>query len=288
MYRLHAPAPALADLIESYWSVTAEDGPVDLRVDVFVDGRADLLFNFGAPYDRQVIGGATVSHAASNLDAQRMVPIRILQRGDVHIVGVRFRLGGVGPLATGPLRRWTGLTPPPEEVFGDEVIGLERDLRAATDLAAAARSLDGFFLARRTREPGRVVFERALACLVDSDGRATVQAAAEVAGVSGRQVDRLFERHLGLSPKAVARVQRFQAAMRGLMRAPDVLLADLAHEVGYFDQAHFIRDFRAMTGGVPRGYRGYYPPTAPSDFAPNLVVFVQDGPDGAPYAGPPA
>lgn len=42
--------------------------PVDLRVDVFVDGRSDLIFNFGAAYQREVIGGATRELAASNLD----------------------------------------------------------------------------------------------------------------------------------------------------------------------------------------------------------------------------
>jgi AraC-like DNA-binding protein len=45
---------------------------------------------------------------------------------------------------------------------------------------------------------------------------------------------------------------------------------------GYFDQAHFIKGFRKMTGGVPRGYRGYFPAEVPTDFAPNVVVFVQD------------
>ncbi|HMV70392.1 MAG TPA: helix-turn-helix domain-containing protein, partial [Myxococcota bacterium] len=81
---------------------------------------------------------------------------------------------------------------------------------------------------------------------------------------------------VGLSPKVIARITRFQAALRSLMRDPGVSLADVALEAGYFDQAHFIRDFRRMTGGVPRGYRGYYPEAGPYDFAPNVVAFVQD------------
>jgi AraC-like DNA-binding protein len=100
------------------------------------------------------------------------------------------------------------------------------------------------------------------------------------AGVSTRQVERLFARHLGVAPKTVARVVRFQAALRALMRDPGCPLADVAAAAGYFDQAHFVRDFRRMTGGVPRGYRGYYPPEGPSDFAPNVVVFLQDAERG--------
>jgi hypothetical protein len=60
------------------------------------------------------------------------------------------------------------------------------------------------------------------------------------------------------------------------MTDPGVPLGVVAVETGYYDQAHFIRDFRLFSGEVPRGYRGYYPPEGPADFAPNVVVFVQD------------
>ncbi len=60
------------------------------------------------------------------------------------------------------------------------------------------------------------------------------------------------------------------------MTDPEVSLGTVAAEAGYYDQAHFVRDFRLFSGGVPRGYRGYYPPEGPADFAPNVVVFVQD------------
>jgi AraC-like DNA-binding protein len=53
-------------------------------------------------------------------------------------------------------------------------------------------------------------------------------------------------------------------------------LAELASVCGYFDQSHFVRDFKRFSGGVPKGYKGDYPETAPHDFAPNLVQFLQD------------
>ena len=60
------------------------------------------------------------------------------------------------------------------------------------------------------------------------------------------------------------------------MTDPGSRSATVAADAGYYDQAHFVRDFRLFSGGVPRGYRGYYPPEGPADFAPNVVVFVQD------------
>lgn len=78
MYQLSQPDPALAPFIENYWFVTSrEHEGIDLTVNVFVDGRADLIFNWGAAYERQVIHGDSQMIQESNLDAQRLEPIRI-------------------------------------------------------------------------------------------------------------------------------------------------------------------------------------------------------------------
>jgi AraC-like DNA-binding protein len=277
MYRLRTPAEPLRNHIENYWFVEPEaDGAVDLRVEVFVDARADLIFNFGAPYRREVIGGGASQLEHANFDAQRLVPIRIHQHGAVRIVGVRFRLGGVSPFTRARLAEWSGQTPPPAALFGESALLLDRALRQADDIEECAALLDAFFLQHQRRDERQDAFERALAELVASEGTTTVGRLAESAACSPRQIERLFAQSLGLPPKVVGRVLRFQHALRRLMHDPQVALADVAADARYYDQAHFIREFRLFTGGVPRGYRGYYPPQGPADFAPNVVVFVQD------------
>lgn len=276
MYQLRAPAGDLAAFIEHYWFVSDADGDVDLRVDVFVDARADLIFNFGVPYRREVIGSDARTIAVSNFDAQRTMPIRILQRGRVRVSGARFRLGGVGALARVPLRPFTNTTAPLDAVFGEEASALELALRDTPAIDAQAQLLDAFFSRRVRRSIGFERFERALGVLTDGDGGPTIEAMADAAGVSSRQVDRLFARYLGVAPKTMSRVLRFQKSLRMLMDDPRCTLADVAASCGYFDQAHFVKDFRRMSGGVPRGYRGYFPASGPRDFAPNVVVFLQD------------
>jgi AraC-like DNA-binding protein len=277
VYELRRPAEPLRAFIEHYWFVSHHpDEEVDLRVEVFVDARADLIFNFDAPYLREQIGGATAELGTSNLDAQRLTPIRIVQRGRVRIAGVRFQLGGLAPFVEGDLARWTGLTPAPAAVFGADVGELERRLRIDSSPDAAAEALDAFFLDRVAGHRVPETFFRALERLTVSLGRAPVTSIAAAAGTSERQVERLFGRYLGIPPKTVSRIARFQSALRSLMADPEGSLGETAAAAGYYDQAHFIRDFRLFSGGVPRGYRGYYPPAAPTDFAPNVVVFVQD------------
>src|SRR5262245_21703697 len=71
---------------------------------------------------------------------------------------------------------------------------------------------------------------------------------ADYCQVSVRQLERGFRRVIGTSPKVFARTVRFEQAQRRLMFDPDADLTELAYECGYFDQAHFIKDFKAFTG----------------------------------------
>lgn len=277
MYTLAAPALALQPYIENYWFVSHDPGQeVELRVDVFVDARADLIFNFEAPYVREVIGGDSREISRSALDLQRLVPIRIRQRGHVRIVGVRFRLGGLAPFATVDLCRWSGLTPMPAHVLDSSADALESMLRDDEGSAVSTAMLDDFFLRLLRRGRSLDGFNRALGALVASEGRATSEDLADAVSLSPRHVQRLFARHLGFAPRTVSRVVRFQQALRRLMVDPDRPLAQIAADAHYYDHAHFIRDFREFAGGVPRGYRGYYPTEGPDDFAPNVVAYVQD------------
>lgn len=278
MYVLRRPAKPLRDFIEHYWFVFDEGHGSDLRVDVFTDARADLIFTFGVPYARTVIGGSTVEIGFSNLDAQRLEPIRIEQHGAVRVTGVRFQLGGVAPFTSVSLASWSGQTPRPDVIFGEQARVLEAALQGIPDGDLAAARLDAFFLGRLADHGPDPAFTRALAQLASDESRPPAELAAEV-GISVRHLERLFARDLGFAPKVVARILRFQRALRGLMADEHVALGTLAATTGYFDHAHFIRDFRRFTGGVPRGYRGYYPAEGPTDFAPNVVAFVQDGED---------
>ena len=274
MYQLRRPAADLQPFVEHYWFVTHPHGePVTLRVDVFVDGRADLILNHGVSYRREVVGAAAAQIDRSNLDAQRLEPIRISQHGLVDIAGVRFRLGGLGTFVRSPLAALTGRTPDADDVFGPDAVALERALKGTPDLDAKASLLDDFLMSRLEAGGRYLRFAAALSGIERGEH-------PPLTATERRDRARLFGRYLGIAPQTMRRIVRFQGALRQLMTDPECSLAELATQTGYFDQAHFIREFRQMTGGVPRGYRGYYPPEGPADFAPNVVAYVQDAPRG--------
>ena len=84
-----------------------------------------------------------------------------------------------------------------------------------------------------------------------SGGRLDVERLAEDEAVSERHLRRLFDDGLGLAPKKLARVVRFQVALNRLKREEVRSLLDLALDQGYYDQSHFINDFRELYGLPP-------------------------------------
>ncbi|MDI5986573.1 helix-turn-helix transcriptional regulator [Halomonas sp. M4R5S39] len=86
-------------------------------------------------------------------------------------------------------------------------------------------------------------------------GPGTIAALADELPIGQRRLERLFKHHVGLSPKRYARLLRIARSRELIKRGgAAVSLTDTAHEAGYFDQAHFIHDFKAVTGVTPGGY----------------------------------
>lgn len=89
-----------------------------------------------------------------------------------------------------------------------------------------------------------------------SHGAVSIAHLARDLECSRKHLAALFQRHVGLPPKTVARIFRFEHAMQGLAAGRHATLADLAFASGYSDQAHFNRDFSAFAGDTPRSLAG--------------------------------
>jgi len=277
VYQLSKPAAHLSPYVEHYWFVTAtEAAPFDLRVDVYVDARADLIFNFGVPYTRTVLGERPRLQQASNLDAQRTQPLQIAQQGAVDIVGVRFHTAGLSPFVSLPVVHWTDRVVPLEQVFGAEVASVEREIATAKSPAEKTAILDAFLGRRLRLTPAKETAQTLKARIEAEGGQGRMDELCDAAGVSIRQLDRLFRSHVGFTPKAFARIVRFQRALSLLRTDPGCTLAAVGAACGYYDQPHFVRDFKAYAGVAPRAQVGYFPAGGPADFSPNVVQFVQD------------
>lgn len=190
---------------------------------------------------------------------------------DVHLLGAQPRLrrkrveGGhraiLLRLRPGTQRAVAGIAPAAlagrvvaiDALWGDATATRLRErLAAAGDARAAAALLEAAVVERAAPAPGDASAAHRLAVAIDALREAPVAEAARAAGVSERQLRRVFRDTLGLAPKAVARLQRFAHALRAAQAATAPSWAAIAADAGYCDQAHLIAEFHAIAGAAPR------------------------------------
>lgn len=82
-------------------------------------------------------------------------------------------------------------------------------------------------------------------------GKLSVSHFANETGLSQRQLSRRFQQCIGLSPKEYLSVTRFIRSLQHLKKYPNHSLTEIAYESGYYDQAHFIREYKIYTGHTP-------------------------------------
>lgn len=278
MYRLYPPCPPLRPYIDNYWLLRASiPAHAPLTEAVFVDGKADILFNFGAAYQRAGDAAGARIVARSNVDGQRLTPIQITQTGEVHLIGVRFRAGGLSPFLAMPAHELSGEVVEVEAVFGAAARTLEDELY---DLARyperQVERLNRFLMARLQPSAVHDLVGAMIARLTDRAPRSIGDLSAEF-GYSVRSVDRFFRQVTGFAPRQYLRIIRLGDALHMLCSESDLSLTELALRAGYYDHAHFTHDFKAFTGHTPSAYRVMLSQRRTAH-PPNLVQFLQDAP----------
>ena len=200
--------------------------------DVVDRTRSTELGSFAAgPYDSHVIVEANGSQGGMQID--------------FTILGMRLFLGR--PLAD-LANRGISL----EDIFGADGRRVTMDLHDAGTWQARFDLLDReigrrFAAARRPASEVLCTWKR----IVESGGLVTIGALVSETGWSQKHLINQFREHIGLAPKAFARVMRFGRAVDRLRRRQHASLTDLALDCGYYDQSHFDRDFRTFAGVTP-------------------------------------
>ncbi len=167
-------------------------------------------------------------------------------------MGIRFRPFGLAAFTHIPIHELTDETTPLADVWNGGAVRLEEMLWEAGTDTERAREAERFLLDRLRPPRVDAAIEGCVQLILRARGQMRIDPLARRMGVSIRQVERRFRDAVGISPKSLARVVRFQEVLRRLPSEPAL---DVAFDCGYYDQAHLLRDFREYVGVVPTLFR---------------------------------
>ena len=211
------------------------------------------------PYTRPVIPNPCVQIVVDGTAAHVMGvvtgPFAITLRGRGFAFGLRFRPGGFHPFWAGCVAELTDRRRPLQEVIpGVDEPALRRRAECA-DGDGLLASLEEALLAELTCSDSRAEQARAIAEMIATDGTLmTVAQVAEASALSVRALQRLFRTCVGVSPKWLIRRSRLQESAARAEAGEAPCWSDLAVSLGYYDQAHLIKDFTTIIGLPPAQY----------------------------------
>jgi AraC-like DNA-binding protein len=248
-YREVLPAPPLRRYIECYWFLRARRAAAPEPQPILPDGCMELVLNLGDPFRRcheDSRNAWSEEQPSRMLVGQMDHHVTVRATGTVDVVGVRFHPSGAHPLLRFPMAELAN-----ELVPLEDVVCLPARLGSDSSTEERKRALDAILSERfgnaAAPDPD---FERAVSSIVRAEGRISVDDLAAGMGVGPRQLERRFRERVGLGPKRFAKVLRFQSVFRsGFL--DERSWAELALDCGYYDQSHFIRDFKSFTGRSP-------------------------------------
>jgi AraC-like DNA-binding protein len=236
----YPPAADLADLVERHWLVSWELPP----------GREASVTLLPHPCVNVVLDGGRLAVSGVGLGRFSYV-----YRGEGRVFGVKFRPGAFLPFLGRPLSDITGAVLPAEQLWGPSASALATRMTAARGVDELVALVEGFLRERWPPDDPQVEFVgRIVAVLLHDRTISRVDEVAERFGIAPRTLQRLFQRYVGVSPKWVLRRYRLHEAAAVLAREQHRPWAEVAAELGYFDQSHFIRDFTRAIGMTPVAY----------------------------------
>jgi AraC-like DNA-binding protein len=251
-YQEYPPSAALAPFVKCFWALESDDPGPHEKERIFPDGSIEWIFHYKDLFRKYTGEETFVIQPRSFFHGQLKRYFELQATGKIGVFGVRFHPAGLHPFVGFDISTITDDTIATSEVWPIELPRIETALLDVTTeqrIQFAETFLQEKLLLQKVDQP----IIASVDAIIREGGNASVEALATESGIGRRVLERRFSAAVGLSPKMLARIVRFNRALQ-LIENNDFSFTAIAYEGGFYDQAHFIRDFRDFTGLNPKQY----------------------------------
>jgi AraC-like DNA-binding protein len=258
---IHHPSFPLNNFIDSF--IHMEGLSFTHKLDRFLpDGNTELIIDLGGKPQfihhndtLQVI--QSCAHAW--VSGVRTRPITIPSGTGNRIIVIGFKKGAANPFYPFPMNEITDSVVMADLIFGRSICELREQLLGASSVSEMFHLVEFFLITQagdklHANAPSRCI-QHAIAHITHHPNIFSFQGFSEHIGYSQKHFIDLFRKQVGVTPKQYLKIMRFQKAILEAEAAQEINWSQLAQEIGFYDQAHFIHDFKEFSGFTPHEYQ---------------------------------
>lgn len=255
-YRTYSPHTDLCSLVKFHWTLEVPAVESRSRQRILPDGCVDMIFILGDDIRRIGSENDHVIQPRAMILGQITEPFDIEPEGYVNSFAIRFHPYGICGFLSTPISDLSNKETPLAVVFGQAVAnGLEQAVAQAADTAERIAVVERFLLQRiigdRFKEN---LAKQTVQIILSTNGSTPINAIIRDDPAKRRRLERMFCDRIGTSPKQLSKVVRLQAALSLMLNKQEENLTQVAYDSSYYDQAHFIKDFKEFTGLSPSNF----------------------------------
>ncbi|KIV56342.1 hypothetical protein AM501_31130 [Aneurinibacillus migulanus] len=242
-YREYFPSKGLESYVACYWTIDFHAMDTNKLNRIIPDGCVDIIFDLRSP-----------SYSKVAFVAGLMTKFEIINLSQNHFLfGIRFFSETVHYFLRNPVSSFIGNRVFLEDIWGNEAIFMVEEIIAATEISEIIEKVElkliKCLLLNEVNADG--LLQKSMQYIYDHQGIISVGSLAEKLSYSERNIRRTFQKELGVSPKELISIIRFQNLLQELNNSFPSRFTDITVKYGYYDQSHLIKNFKCFYGMLP-------------------------------------
>ncbi len=245
-----APSHELRQVVECYWLIAFNE-PSHIQK-IIPDGFPELIFHYKDDYLINLHGEWEVQ-SKSLVAGQIRKHFFLRNSGEAGMFGIKLKPTALKHLFGLSMRQFTDKVVDLREINNARLNGLESAVRKNDEFVKIVAETENYLMSLGVDQIRLHHSDAAIDRIHQFMGNVDVGDICKSTGIGERQLERSFQEYVGLPPKFYARVVRFSNIFK-LVQSKDPSWSDLVYNTGFYDQSHFIRNFKAFTGEDPSSY----------------------------------
>lgn len=254
-YSTYAPSELLSSYVKYYWTLEDVRDSSLARERIFPDGCMELIFHYGDPFSKYYNENATLKQPRSFIHGQLHSFMDVQANGKIGLFSIRFMPQGLHSFLKMSADDLTDHAVPVQEIWGNDGLLLEEKIMEAKSTRQRIQIVEDFLLRHLiVRRSGNDEINYCVRTILNSTELIAIEKLSSEVNMGRRHLERKFIDAVGLSPKLFARISRFQSVLNLIEKNKTSSLTTIAYATGFYDQSHFIKDFKEFTGLNPKHY----------------------------------